>query len=175
VENTAFPLYSNRRGRDGHVIVFANRVKNCMPGADPALVAEVESLQPYNRRKNPKTAYLGKLRDINNWDKHRRLAIASFALLGSELNVRVDSANGRLIGHEIIRGPLKSGAVIARIQLYGYFQLGEKVYVDPKLTTSPVFGNGMPRHLKNVSVFEVLTEAGKIILNDVMEKLRKFL
>ena len=82
-ERTQFPI----EGRPDNFWRRAGRgpkgVKDprfCLPGVNCAHIADIETLQPYSRRKG--NEWLRRLRDLSNPDKHRHLTVLSTQFLG---------------------------------------------------------------------------------------------
>jgi hypothetical protein len=167
IQNTQFPIYTKGKRQ------FFSNVGRRMCGASKALIRDIEALQPYHRRKNPNSKYLGYIADIDNWDKHRRLPITMFAVLASSVSaVILNSDRSTIAETELVRGPLKPHAVIAKISFSG-LQVNDQVKVDANFTAMPIFGNGMPKHLRGLHALDTLRQAGKLIHSEIFPMMRR--
>jgi hypothetical protein len=137
----------------------------------------IESLQPYHRRKWPETWYLRQLQAVNNWDKHRTPIIAVAAFQTSKLQVKIIRAvpeTGFVAREEKFRGKVKSGAIIARIELAGYWNAGVKVVPRPEFGLFPQYDTGMPREVMGEGILKILGGAGNFIQDEVLPRFKRF-
>lgn len=143
-KNVQFPLVGKRK--DFRSVAF-----KCLPGISRSVRTSIERLQPYHRRKRPEARLLGQLQVINNWDKHRALAITAVGLSGSAFNI-VTTPKRPLIAYRLFRGrAIKEGAILARFQL-AQGDRNVKVGVQSHLTLLPVFDKRMPREVADTPI-----------------------
>jgi hypothetical protein len=145
-----------------------------MPGVPRKVRAVVERLQPYHRRKWPDTALLGQLKEIDNWDKHRALTTAAAYTEDTTVNVTI-TGNASVLSQTTFRGWLKTGAVLARLQLTPGTQEGDKMHMECSFAPIPIFDNGMPKQLRGIAPIATLWAAGQFIDRVVIPLFRPLL
>jgi hypothetical protein len=152
-----FPLVSSKKK-------FAGTKRN-MPGVPRGVRGAVESVQPYHRRKLPQTRFLGNLQAINNWDKHRIPLLSVAAFETARMRIEIVDGVGELVSHELFRGRVETGAIVARIKPTGYWTAGTKVHPHPTFQFLPVFDDSMPKQVAGTLIYETLCGAGDFIEN----------
>lgn len=152
---------------------FQGTCRKRLPNADPAVVAEVERLQPYHSRTWPETALLWQLIKMSNWDKHRALISAAAFLEASRLNIRI-SGKTNVRSNEVVRGVLEPNAVIVRLEM-GYSEADAHVEMDPEFTFMPVFDQRMPEPIRGRPVISTLARTGQFIETEVLPMFTRFL
>jgi hypothetical protein len=92
---------------------FKGVAPRMLPGASKRVSAAFERLQPYHRRKMPNAEYLLHLNALNNWDKHRAIAVCALNGIVARVHVAMD-ARFQIVRHKLhpIKR-LKAGAVLA--------------------------------------------------------------
>lgn len=103
---TQFPIRLKQRDRSGNV-----RPPEVAGGVAPAVVAELDQLQPYQRRLDPEKHPLALLAELSNVDKHRTLHTTALHTLQSE--VTLITTDGRRLPGTPASGPVKHGEVLA--------------------------------------------------------------
>lgn len=163
--NVQFPLVRSRKK-------YISGTDHMMPGVRRGVRTVIESLQPYHSRKWPKTALLGQLRAISNWDKHRSLLTTMGATTVMESKITL--IGGARIGRvEHFRPILKPGAIIARIEVLES-PPGSEVRVKPNSQLLPVFDEGAPKEIEGLGVVDTLLDCARFIRIEVLPRFAKF-
>jgi hypothetical protein len=153
---------------------YPEQRRRCLCKVSPKVQALVDQFQPHHRRKWPNNAYLEQLQAINNWDKHRALAITTTTVKRGTLGINDRRGNLGPIKQKIYSGPLKEGAVIARFEVAKFLPDTEVDVtgqdVTGQIVTVPVFHTGMPKEIINLSVLNRLNKIGDFIENDLLPK-----
>jgi hypothetical protein len=152
---------------------FAAEAGRRMPGVSTRVRALVKRLQPYHRRTWPETALLGHIKEIDNWDKHRALTTAAAYVEHMAVSVTV-TGSARLVSQKTLRGRLKPGAVLSRLQMSTAGE-GDHVRVETKVAPVPVFDDCMPKEIRGLPFFDILSQAGVFIRDKVVPMFRPFL
>jgi len=120
---------------------FTRRSADMLPKIPTAAIDLIESYQPYHGAQRPACAFLAQLNTLDNWDKHRALAITYSRIKRSDFRAatndaliarRVNFAGPLEVGTELTRFKLQNGATRADVQMQG------------KVVVVPTFGKGMP-------------------------------
>lgn len=179
LDNLMWLLAKPARGKEHTIsfpIVYAKRHWKgrafTMHGAPRGVRTLVESLQPYHSRKWPETAFLGQLRALNDWDKHRKLAAAAVLLEGSRLEIKTTGL-ARVLGSESFRRRFEPNAVFARVQV-GESEQGAQVHVKPEFTFSPVFDRTMPKQVRGRQILTVLIGTYSFIKDEILPRFEHF-
>ncbi len=138
--------------------------------------AIIEALQPYHRRKNPKTRALWQLQELSNVDKHRLLHVTYWSFRAPSFTFRTKNVSA-LRGPIFRPGPLKRDAVVAAWQTIPVDpRYGTDVNVEAEILTDVVFGKASAaRSVRGESVVKTLYEIGAFIASDVLPPLTALL
>jgi hypothetical protein len=151
---------------------FRDGLKRRLPGVTPEVLALFEKYQPYNNGKIPETNLLAGLTSLNNWDKHKTLAItwAGIDYLESEF---------RTIGHveiletDLHQGKLEVGTILANLKI-GERAPGSKVQMHVRPRLFPIFDERMP-DVGGKPVFETLVDTGEFIFETIVPDFERLL
>ncbi len=131
----AFPI-KNRRG-EFPSISNAGQVLGAMP---PRARTLIETLQPYHRRNDPQNHPLARLRDLDDFDKHRVLHIVNAVPTSAKFEFSVP-LKGAV--SDITHGPLEDDAIVGWVDMTNAIPFapgaGPKVKVEVKAS----FGTGI--------------------------------
>ncbi len=172
-KSSAFPIFNS--GAD-----YRDRKKNGDPTRKSGLFkvdgmsrnarATIERLQPYHRRKNPRTKLLWILEELANVDKHRLLPVTAMALRGTQYRLGVTGGPFTLHQIETFVRPLKDNAMVARFTV----DLGPEghMHVDANTVLDVVFDKGIEaKSARGLGVVATLNEISDFIANEVMPAL----
>ncbi len=134
----------------------------------------IESIQPYLRRSRPENWILWQISQINNWDKHRMMAVTGNMV--SDNLVEVTSADGYSFKKPADGGMVKSGDKISEIESR---DLPREVELDikAKFQVEPVFGEGIDPSLDGAPFQRIVAQAAKFMLDEVFprfDQLKRF-
>jgi hypothetical protein len=161
-----FPISKTKAG-------FIEEARRKLPGVSVRVRAAFERLQPYHRRKMPQANNLARLHALNNWDKHRALAVCSVITGGVSIWPTITGPH-TVKSVRIRQGILKEGAILAVIHISSVS--GESdVKMRPEIKMAPVFDIGMPKEIRAVPVIEVLRRSLWYVERTVVPNLRKFI
>ena len=139
------------------------RIRDIPDGAQ----AEIEGLQPYNRRQNYARDPLWVLNELSNIDKHRLPHLTLFALRATHIGGDARFRIGR---------QRESAAVEGRTKLFGFGARQDdpsrKVNVEFKLEFSIAFKGPVTQ---GADVFEILPNIRDDIMNEVLPRIAQFL
>jgi hypothetical protein len=124
-----FPIYKDETGKDG----WNNNGKRKLPGVSEQVLAVVNVLQPYKRRKEFDPLWRVHMLDII--DKHRHLNFVSPFLRRARF-----LAEGGTVDTEILAGPFKDGTPVARFKMSP--DQSANMYVQTEFTFDIAFGGG---------------------------------
>lgn len=153
-------------------------MKGGMRGVPPGVSDIVESVQPYHGGRGSDAWRLLQLRIVNNWDKHRTpmIAAASFDASSASLTItKAADGTGGIINEEKFRGRVEHGTVIAKFQIGGYWNVGDKIEPNTNLVLQPVYDLGMPEDVAGEPILAVLGGAGSFIEREILPRLETFL
>ena len=160
-----FPILENaQKFRDNGV--------NMMTGAEPRVMAAVKSVQPYQHRRLPEAKTLQWLSALNNWDKHKTLAVAAGSIVDSSIGLHI-SGVAEIVHREHFRGTMKAGKILARFEV-GNCETGAEIYPDVNLSLLPVFDVGGPKEVTNRPVVDTLRRTVNFIESEVVPRFIKF-
>lgn len=143
-----------------------------LKGADDHVIKLIEYIQPYNTRDRMRNDVLSELRDLNNLDKHRRLAICVSEFSTKSINIRILNGDGSIIGEELFHGHVEEGTLVARFQPTGFWTAGTRVIPAPEFQLFPVFGATMPASIAGKHPLDVISTAGRFIEFDLIPNLK---
>jgi hypothetical protein len=181
LDNLAFAIVKPSPGREKSVYFpicktrekFRQSAPGMLPGISVRIRAAFERLQPYHRSTMPEAKNLARLNVLNNWDKHRELAICSVVTGGISIWPKVSGPH-ELKGVRIQHGILKEGAILAVLKMSS--ASGEsQLQLNPQIVLAPVFDLGMPKEIRFIPVLEVLRRSLWFVERTVVPSLRKFL
>jgi hypothetical protein len=137
----------------------------------------IEALQPYHRRKNPRSRSLWHLQELSNIDKHRLLHVTQTAVRGSGANVFKGRNIGAIRGPGFIPGPMKRDAVVAVFEIVPVDpRYGVQAHLDCEPLRDIAFGKGsLARSVRGASVTKTLYDIGAFIASDVLPPLTEAL
>lgn len=169
------PKFRGKFNRKGEPLAGSGWAR--IQGIDSAAAAEIERLQPYHRRKRPRSRILWQLQELSNIDKHRLLHVTQGAQRGSALTVIKAGNVAELRGPGFIPGPFKRGAVVGALKAIPIDpRRGIQLDVNPEILTDISFGQGSPaRSVRGRSAIVTLYEIGAYIASDVLPVLTPFL
>jgi hypothetical protein len=129
--------------------------------------AIINRFQPHHRRKWPENRLLGQLQAVNNWDKHRRLAITASFIKRNEFTIQIAQGTAQLSVQKVYRGPLKVGTVLARFDVSNRSE-DAQVHMKGQAVLIPIFGIGMPKEVSGLSVMNRLRKISAFIEKSVI-------
>jgi hypothetical protein len=135
-----FPIVSKRRD-------FRGEANRRLPGVPRRVRAAIERLQPYHGRKWPRTKMLGQLRDLSNWDKHRRIAMTVIGTPYGMISIGLPRGV-KITRSKIYAGKrtFKQGTILASYQMTERLR-GRDVDMYVKSFYAPVCDERMPKGL----------------------------
>jgi hypothetical protein len=181
LDNLAFAVVKPPSGKERDVYfpicktgaIFRRSAPRLLPGVSARIRAAFERLQPYHHRKMPQARTLARLNVLNNWDKHRALAVCSVVTGGVSMWPKVSGPHtieGVRIRHVI----LKQGAILAVIKVSK--TPGESnLQVNPEIKLAPVFDERMPKQVRFIPVLQVLRQSLWFVERTVVPNLRHFI
>lgn len=138
-----------------------------------ALQAAVEATQPF-QAKQPDRHPLRMLQLLSNRDKHRRVAVAAAAMVGSAVQLRTELGDLPVTKRDalgiprspvsVVKGPLVDGAVFARLEMP---DVDFEVPANVQFAFDHVFADGV---LLGEPVFYVLVEVLGFIEDEVFPR-----
>jgi len=157
-----FPLIS--KGKE-----YRQHRERCLSKVPATVRALVDSFQPYHRKKWPANRILEQLQAINNWDKHRALAITATLVKRATLGLEVIRGHLEISRQIIHSGPMKDGTILARFEV-AKCSPDTEVKMNGKIVVVPVFYAGMPKEIFKLSVMNRLDKIRRFIENDLLPK-----
>ena len=154
--------YRGERGRRG----AASQMRGFPRGARTA----VEQLQPYHHWKWPETWLLWQLAEISNVDKHRLLHVTNVSAIGTRLSFEPVGAS--VIEQEVIPGPIKDGAILARLK-FGP-RNPRYVKVNAEIAALEMFDEGSPESIQGHRVTGTLGAISNFIRDEVIPRFERF-
>ena len=94
---------------------FAKKSVDMLPKVSAAAIDLIESYQPYHGEQRPACTFLARLNTLDNWDKHRALAITYSRIKRSDFRATADA--GRVSRIVNFAGPLGVGTELTRFKL----------------------------------------------------------
>jgi hypothetical protein len=180
LDNLAFAVVKPQAGRERDVYFpicktrakFRQSAPRMLPGISIRARAAFERLQPYHYRKLPQAQALARLSALNNWDKHRALAICAVVSGGVSMWPRIAGPH-TVEGVRIRPGVLSEGGILAVIKVSK--TPGESnLQVRPEIKLAPVFDQRMPKEIRLIPVLQVLRQSVWFVERTVVPSLRKF-
>ena len=121
----------------------------------------------------PEAKNLARLNVLNNWDKHRELAICSVVTGGVSIWPKV-SGRHELKSVRVRYGILREGAIVAVLKMSS--TSGEsQLQINPQIVLAPVFDKRMPKEVRFIPVLEVLRRSLWFVERTVVPSLRQLL
>ena len=146
-----------------------------IPGVPRGVKTVIESLQPYHSRKRPDAKCLGELKALDDWDKHRVLAMSISSVAGFKCTIKISKIKGTtaLKRTQTFRRILKPGAIIARAE-FANTLMGAEMQVNPEMDIQPVFDAGSPEEIKRLNALDVIRRSINFIETQVVPSFRHF-
>lgn len=177
VKRSEFPIFNSGRRFRGH----RNRKGEPSSGSGwakiegiaPEAQTIIEALQPYHRRKNPRSRALLQLQELSNIDKHRVLHVTVAALRGSSIEIQKTLNVSEINPSGFEPGPLKRDAVIATVEVIPSDPSKRtETKMQPELLTDIAFTKGGPaRSIRGEPVLPMLAEIGEFVFTEVVSPL----
>lgn len=161
-----FPIYDNLKA-------FKEFAPKKLPGVTKEVFLAFEALQPYHAKTVLGAEYLSALQCLNNWDKHKEIAICCINSKGVGFSPKIQGAH-KILDTEIQNGLLTEGKVIAVMTLTSEESFSD-INLNAHLSLAPVFDAQMPEKLRGHLPLEVLHKAMWYTDRTVVPHLRKFL
>jgi hypothetical protein len=153
-----FPLMSDPED-------FASNGVKQLKGVPQRAVDLIETYQPYRAGQRPENILLAQLQTVDNWDKHRALAITYSRV--KRTNFRPIVGDGKVANICQFSGRLELGAVLTRFKLNQGVSRDE-VEMKGEVVVVPNFDAPMPENVQGLSIVTFLYNAWKLIASSVI-------
>lgn len=161
-----FPIYENQK-------VFEEYAPRNLPGITNKVLLEFEAIQPYHSKIVIGAEYLSALKSLNNWDKHKEIAICCVNSKGVGFLPEIQGAH-KILDTQINNGLLAEGKIIAVMTLTSAEGFSD-IDLNAHLSIAPIFDTQMPKVLQGHLPLEVLHKAMWYVERTVVPRLREFL